>query len=101
MKAIIKKTGSEFKILQSTNAIYIAEQFIDSKLVSIEVGGLKVARGYDGNSPAYFSIPSGSSFGMGVHDKSFPKRLVNEAWDYFNSIKDNARPPKDWEDVLN
>ena len=101
MQLIIRKGGSEFRILDHTNAVYIAEQWIAEKLVAIEVGGLKVSRGYNGDTPPYFATPSAENFGKGTHDKSFPKRMVKEAWEYFYEVKDKAVPPKGWDEVLN
>jgi hypothetical protein len=101
MQLKIRKGGSEFRILEHTNAVYIAEQWVEEKLVAIEVGGLKVSRGYFGDTSPYFATPSAETFGKGTHDKSFPKRMVKEAWEHFNEVKDKANPPKGWEEVLN
>ena len=101
MESIIKKSGSEFRILEHTNAVYIAEQWVEEKLVCIEVGKVAIGRGYSKQEPAYYTIPSAEVFGRSPYDRSFPKRMVKEAWEYFNELKYKAIPPKGWEDVLN
>lgn len=101
MESIIKKSGSEFRILNHTNAVYIAEQWIDEKLIAIEVGKIHISRGYSKKEAPYFTIGSAEEFGRASYDKSFPKRMVKEAWEYYNGIKDDANPPKGWDEVLN
>lgn len=101
MESIIKKSGSEFRILEHTNAVYIAEQWFNGKLLSIEVGKVRISRGFSTKEDPYFTIGSAEEFGRASCDKSFPKRMVKEAWEYFYEVKDKANPPKGWEEVLN
>jgi len=100
MERIIKKSGGEFRIIAHTNAVYLAEHWIDGRMVSYEVGGLKVSRGYMGVNDAYFTIKGAEEFGKGKYDGSFPKRMREFIFSRYDEIKKEAKPPKGWEDVL-
>jgi hypothetical protein len=100
MEMVIMKSGSRFEILAHTNAVYLAAQYIENKLISYEVGKLRISRGFDGDKPPYFSIPSVESFGRNGVDYSVPKVFKHLAFEHYDKLKGSAIPPKGWEEVV-
>lgn len=99
MEILIKKSGCEFKILAHTHAVYLAEQWMNGKLICYEVGKITVEKGFDGLSPAYFTIPGANAFGKNQFEHNYPKRFKDLAYSAYEVAKENILPPKHWEEV--
>lgn len=83
----IRKNGSIFIVTHINEKYYRAEQYIDNKLQSYEVGKLRKMKEAFGNKPEYdLSIPSTGQFGLNCIDRNYPKRMKEESIKYFNSL---------------
>ena len=101
MEMLIRKNECEFKILAHTNSVYLAEQWMNGKLISYEVGKLVINKfeAFGRVLPPSFSIPSAEMFGKNQFEHNYPKRFKDLAYAAYDVAKANVKPRKGWEEV--